>query len=191
MTSFTLAFLTAYRPLGYLLLFLGMIIEGDAVLFTSSFLAHQGFFEFPFVLVIGLAGALLGDSMWYFIGTKMNDHTPLFHKWLGRLSRPFDEHLQDRLLHTIFISKFTYGFHHALLARAGALRVPYRKFLKDDILATIPWFIIISVLGYVSSASVGVIGRSLRSVQILLLIAVVIFFVLWHFFVTKKLKKKI
>jgi len=191
MTSFTLLYLTTYRPVGYLLFFLGMLIEGDAVLFTASFLGHQRFFEFPFVVVIGLAGALLGDSMWYFLGTKLNEHTPLFHKWLGRLSQPFDEHLKKNLLHTIFISKFTYGFHHALLARAGALRVPYRKFLIDDILATLPWFAIVATLGYVSSASIGILRHSLRSVQVALFIGLVVFFIVWHFGVSNKLKNKI
>ena len=191
MYPYALAFLTIYRPFGYLLFFLGMLIEGDAVLFSASFLAHQQFFEFPFVIFIGLAGALLGDSMWYFLGTKMNEHTPLFHKWLHRLSQPFDEHLKTRLFHTIFISKFTYGFHHALLARAGALRVPYKKFLKDDILATLPWFAIIVTLGFASSASFALIRNSLRSVQIGLVIGLILFFLIWHFGISNKLKKKI
>jgi len=191
MHSFTFLYLTAYRPLGYLLFFLGMLVEGDAVLFTASFLGHQGIFEFPFVIVIGLAGALLGDSMWYFLGTKMNEHTPFFHKWLGRLSQPFDEHLKKNLLHTIFISKFTYGFHHALLARAGALGVSYKKFLMDDILATLPWFAIVTAIGFVSSASVDALTSSFRSVKIALFVGLVVFFLVWHFGVSNKLKKKI
>jgi len=190
METFVVAFLMYSRHFSYGLFFIGMLVEGDAVLFASSFLAHQGYFFLPLLIVVGIAGALIGDSIWFFIGTKLNEHTPLFHKWLGKLSQPFDEHLRERLLRTIFISKFTYGFHHALVARAGALGIPFRKFILDDILATLPWFVIITILGYGSSASYQFVRESLHSVQIGLVLGLLSFFIIWHL-LSDKLKKKI
>lgn len=190
MNTFTIAFLTAYRPAGYLLFVLGMMLEGDAVLFTASFLSHLGFFELPFIVVLGLAGSLLGDSLWYFLGSKLSDKIPFVNKWLGKIALPVEEHLVNRPLHTIFIAKFTYGLHHILIARAGALKLPFRRFIRNDILATVPWLIIVVLIGFGSSASIGLLRSYFKSIRYALLIGLVLFFVAWHF-VSGNLKKKI
>ena len=40
-----LYYLTLYKPLSYLIVFLGMIFEGDIMLFATTFLAHEGVFN--------------------------------------------------------------------------------------------------------------------------------------------------
>ncbi len=41
MHSLLLRYLVVWRPLGYFLVCLGVIIEGDVVVFTAAFLAEQ------------------------------------------------------------------------------------------------------------------------------------------------------
>ena len=45
-----LYYLTIWKPLGYGIVFLGMIFEGDAVLFAAVFLARERFFNLQTVI---------------------------------------------------------------------------------------------------------------------------------------------
>lgn len=170
----TLHFLLAWRPLAYVFVFLGMIFEGDIALFTTAFLTHQGYFELSNIIPIVLIANFAGDIFWYNIGKKLNEHS-FFARWTNRIAKPFDHHLVERPFRTIFISKFTYGFNHAILVRAGSLKVNLDDLLKSDVLATLLWMVIVGGLGYFSSVSLSLAKHYLHSIQLAFLFGVLIF----------------
>ena len=158
-------FLQAHNIIGYFVIFIAMIIEGDLVLFTAAFLTHQGFFD-PFkMLVTVFSGSISGDLFWYWLGLKLNGSSK-FTAWASRMAAPFDDHLIQRPLHTIFLSKFIYGFHHAILIRAGMLKTRFDKFLRIDLISIVGWMLIVGGLGYASSCSIRYIQFSLMFVVI-------------------------
>lgn len=186
-----LSSLTYWKPLGYAIVFFGMIFEGEAILFAAAFLTHQGFFSFTPTTLIVFTGTFLADMLWYWVGKKFKAPTYLLGKWVERLASPLDEHLQKRTKRTIFVSKFTYGLHHIMLMRSGALNIPLKEYLPDAFLATIPWIIIIGFLGFASSASLFFIRRYLRFVEVGLFIMLLIFIVLWNSVIAPLLKKRL
>ena len=177
MKSIILSYLLLNKPLGYALAFLGMIIGGDEVLFTASFLTRYHFFRLKYIILVVLAGALLGDYIWYKFGTKMSEDS-LFGKWISKITSHFDEHLKNNSGRTIFISKFIYGFNHIVLARAGMLGVPVRKVFISNGLATIFWVAIIGSLGYFSSSYLRDFKDILRYTEIALLLGLIGFLIL-------------
>lgn len=183
-----------WKPIGYSLVFLGMTLEGDMILFTIGFLTQQGLLDVPYVFLFAVAGAVAGDVAWYWLGSKLKTPYRLFsliRRWIDRASPPLDEHLVNRTMHTIFVSKFVYGFNHLILMRAGMLRLRLKSFIKANIIATIFWVLVVGGLGYLSGASFILIRRYLRFAEIALLIGLAIFFTLWHFVITKRLEKEL
>lgn len=189
MNFLVLQSLSAWAPLGYGLVFIGMMVEGDVILFSAAFLANQGFFNIGLIVPIIAGGVLLGDALWYKLGEHFNKNPDsMRNRWVSKIAKPFDNHLVHRPLHTIFISKFTYGLHHIILMRAGALNIGLCKFMRDDALSSFFWIVVVGGLGYFSSVSFALVKQSLRFAEVALLIGVVGFFVLQQI-ITWLLKK--
>ena len=191
---FLIHYLALWKPVSYLLVFVAMMFEGDLLLFTTAFLTQQGLFKILYIFPIVFAGALAGDLLWYWAGYEINKlHISIsfVKRWMEHLAQPLDNHLETRLKHTIFVSKFAYGFNHLTLLRAGMKGIHLGDFIKANVSATIVWMFAIGILGYLSGASFELIKRYIRFAEILLFVALVIFFAFWHFVVTKKLKRKL
>ncbi|MBI2514871.1 VTT domain-containing protein [Candidatus Wolfebacteria bacterium] len=192
MNSFLLHYLIWWKPVGYLIVFFGMMLEGDILLFTAGFLSQQHFLNTFYSLTLAFFGALIGDFIWYWLGRKLNgDKTPPFiKKWLGHLEL-LDNHLRDRPRRTIFISKFAYGFNHLTLMRAGTLGIRLADYIKANIWATIVWVLTVAGLGYLSGASFESVKRYLRFAEIALLMGLILFFLIWNFVVAKQFQKRL
>lgn len=169
--------LATYRPIAYLVVFLGMVFEGDIILFSAAFLAHQGILNPVPVFLTALWGMIFGDNMWYSLGRRKNYP---FKQWAEKLAQPFDEQLLKNPMRTIFVSKFTYGFNRAILMRAGSLRLNWKKLEESDILATLLWMAIVGGLGYFSSASFNYAKTYLRYGEIALILSLLLFVALEH-----------
>lgn len=162
---------------GYTAIFLGMIIEGDVLLFTAAFLTHQGIFNISYMLVFVFAGTIIGDVFWYLLGFKLNHSFLFLRQQINRISRPFDKKILSRPFHTIFISKFIYGINHALLIRAGNLKLPFSEFILADLAATILWIFLVGGLGYSAGASFALFKHYLRFVELWVAIGLVTIFI--------------
>lgn len=189
--SLVLHYITHWRPLAYGVIFFGMIFEGDIFLFTAAFLASQKFLGIAPTLLSLFGGVLLGDSLWYLLGYKINHSDTRIGRWLVKATGRLDEHLLKNPLRTIFISKFIYGIHHLILARAGVLKLKYKEFFKDDIISNLGWIAIVGGLGYLSGASFIYIKRYLRFAEYALVLGLILFLVSDYFISKYGLEKKI
>ncbi len=172
------AYLIAFQPLVYIAAFIGMIVEGDAFLFAAGFITQSKVFNPVIMWTVLVAGAIVGDILWYKLGHRLDSAVWKPARWFGRLAKPFDRHVETRPFHTLFISKFAYGLHHAIVMRAGALRVDINRFIKLDVITSILWVTIIGGLGYFSGASFIYVKKHLRFAEVGLLIALAVFLLL-------------
>lgn len=185
MSSYILAAISSLGAWNYLIIFVAMIIEGDPFLFSAFFLAHEGVFGVPTLLLVVFFGVLVGDLFWYWLGIKIDKHGSRLVSWAEKIAAPFDEHLISRTFHTIFISKFTYGTYHAILVRAGMLRFPIRRFIGYDAVSTLVWIAVVGGLGYFSSYSFSLIKQYMKIAEIGLL-AGVLFFIFLSKYISKR-----
>lgn len=153
MHHYLLEFLKTHSFLGYIVVFVAMIFEGDILLFSAAFLTHQGFFNPVYMFLTVLTGVLGGDLLWYWVGLRLRERTGWITKWAKNIAEPFDNHLMFRTIRTIFLSKFIYGVHHAILIRSGMLKIELKKYCKIDFVTTIIWMVIVGGLGFISSIS--------------------------------------
>jgi len=55
---------------GLWIVFIGMIVEGTAVIILSGVLCHMGVLPCGSTLFVAILGAMVGDQMWYYIGNN-------------------------------------------------------------------------------------------------------------------------
>jgi len=185
-------YLIAHQMLGYAIIFFGMMIEGDIILFTAGFLTHQGYFDIGIILILLFLGAIIGDNIWYVLGEVMGEKKLFLRikNLIEKATGPFDEHLKNRPARTIFISKFAYGFYRPILLKAGAMKLSFGKFIEADLVATFLWIFLVGGLGYLSSASFLAIRRYLRYTELTLLLGITLFILISHF-ITRISKKEL
>ncbi len=190
LTPLLIQYSEQWHVLGYLLIVLGIFIEGDAVLFTAGFLTHQGLFNPALAFLWLLGGATIGDIIWYQLGAYLQDKDNFIVRWLKRVTNPLGPHLLEHPKRSLLLSKFLYGINHAILCKAGALKLPVKEFIRDDLPANIAWIIIVGGLGYASSAGVVQLHHSIRNTEVGLLIGILAFMLLSRLF-SRFAKKKL
>lgn len=189
METLLFQYLLLWKPLGYFLIFIGLALEGDTALFIASFLTYHGFFDVGKFFLTAFSGAIIGDVFWYWLGRRINNSSSFINKITNRIKFA-DDHLINRLPHTIFVSKFVYGIHHLIILRAGALNVDLKKLIRYNLLPTLLWILLIGGLGYIFGASFTLIKKYVKFVEIGLLIALIIFFIIEKF-IKKRSEKKL
>jgi len=180
METIFLHYLVSATWLIYLLIFIGLILEGDAVLFAAFYLAQQGHLELEILIPVVFAGALTSDILWYKFGSFLEKKSAFVRKQAERISRPIDRHLRKRPLSTIFISQFVFGLYHATIMRAGAIKVRFWPYFKTVFLSSIVWISLIGGLAYFSSASITLLKKYIKYGEVGLLIGFMILFAIGH-----------
>ena len=176
MEFFLLDFFLAHPALGYALIFLGMLVEGDLVLFTAAFLAELGIFGIVPVILISAIGMIGGDIGWYALGTCHNKLPLRLQRLIEKIGAPFDRMLRRHLLHTLLITKFTYGAHRLVLLRAGGDRLGLSRFFQSDAVATAVWITVIVSLGYFGGFALSQAKEYLRFAEAGLLLCLIALF---------------
>ena len=112
--------------------FVGFIVPGEIGVLLGGVLANQHKVALWQVLVAGIAGAIIGDSIGYEVGKRYGDR--LLTKIPNRILKP--EHLtraEETIRHyggkAVFVGRFTAALRVLIPGLAGMSNVPYRKFL--------------------------------------------------------------
>src|SRR4051812_16168590 len=124
---------------------MGVPLPGDIILVTSSIMAAGGMVEIGWVAVAASVGAIVGDSVGYAIGRRGG------RAMLERLGRRFPKHLGPAHLAraeqifarhgvwAVFFGRFVALLRILAGPLAGALHVPYRKFLVANAAGGVIW----------------------------------------------------
>ena len=163
------------QALVYLIIFVGLIFEGEVILMSTGILAHLGalniWFALCFVLVGGFSKTLLG----YHIGKVIHDkwHDTKVLKYIEKRVFNFMPRFDQKPFWSIFISKFIIGFNYMVIIFAGYKKVNYRKYLKAEIISTIIWAPLMLSLGYFFSYTALHISREIWKFLSIVLIFVI------------------
>lgn len=124
---------------------MGIPLPGEIALVTAALVAASGHANVWWVAATASAGAIAGDSLGYLIGRRGG------RALLVRLGRRFPNHLGPRHLASaerafdrwgvwaIFFGRFVALLRIAAGPLAGALRVPYRRFLIANASGGLLW----------------------------------------------------
>ncbi|MEU9836374.1 DedA family protein [Streptosporangium sp. NPDC048047] len=124
---------------------LGIPLPGEIVLVSAALLAAKGVVDPVWVGVCASAGAIVGDSIGYAIGRKGGQS--LFDRLGRRFPKHFGPEHIARAAHyfhrygmwTVFFGRFIALLRILAGPLAGALRMPYWRFLIANVLGGIVW----------------------------------------------------
>lgn len=132
---------------------MGVPLPGETTLIAAALLASQHDLNIVFVIASAAAGAIIGDSIGYFIGRKAG--RGLFER-LGRRFHHFSEERivkAEKYFHkygvwTVFFGRFVALLRIFAGPMAGMLRMHYPRFLAANAAGGIAWSTTIGVVAY-------------------------------------------
>ena len=185
-----IAWLLAYK---YIIIVPGAIIEGPILSIICGLLVRLDFLNFWFAYFFLMLGDLIGDMIWYWAGyhwgkgliTRFGKYFSITENTLEIIKRLYHKYHSPILL----ISKLTmgFGFPGAVLATAGIVRIPFRKFMFYNVIGQLIWTGGLLAIGYfVGEAYIQING----GLEIFSLIAVIILAIAILFGVGKYIRKR-
>lgn len=132
------------------------IAPGEAMMITAGVLAANGDLVLPFVILAGAAGSMLGDNASYGLGTTLGRRAErrFFSSDRGRQRVEWARRqLRERGAVIIVAARFIPGGRTATTFTAGALDMPWRRFLAIDAVAAGLWATYVALLGYFGGAT--------------------------------------
>jgi membrane-associated protein len=127
------------------------VAPGETVMITAGILAASGDLTLLLVVGAGMAGSILGDNLSYGLGASLGRRAErrFFSSPKSRQRVEWArEQLRRRGALIIVVARFIPGGRTATTFSAGALEMPWRRFLAIDVLAAAVWATYIALLGY-------------------------------------------
>lgn len=171
------------RQYGYLFVYVGTLFEPDATLVAATFLAHRGYFQPPFVLLVACLATISMSQFWFWLARKrgqaMLDRMSASNPRLARVRG----WVERNGLILVFFSRFLWGLRLAIASANGAIGVSPVRFALVDTAGAILWTAIIGTIGYSIAQALGRFYKNIREHEIiyaLLLLLAISLFALWR-----------
>lgn len=135
---------------GYLVIFAAMLLEnaglplpGETVTLLGGYAAGSGQLHLGGVMAAAAGGAVLGDNLGYWVGRRLG--WPVMVRvggWLGQRPEQL-ERLRQRFLRraglSVFLGRFVAVLRVLAGPLAGAVAMPYRRFLLCNLAGAVLW----------------------------------------------------
>ncbi len=142
---------------GYVVMFIGMLVEGPVVTSAGSFAARLGYFNIWTVVILSILGNLIPDVVYYALGFW--GRTVLLDRWghYFGITKERMEKLEDHLVanpgKTLFAIKMIPTVATPGLIAAGAARMNLREYAWWSLIITIPSSFLYVAIGYYFGAA--------------------------------------
>lgn len=131
----------------------GIPLPGETILLLASFLAYsEQQLQLGWIILIATVAATLGDNLGFALGYYGG--RPLLQKYQSffRVQQKTITRGEDLFARygsvTVFFARFVFGMRIIAGPMAGALKMPWKKFLIFNFLGAVVWVSVISVVGY-------------------------------------------
>jgi membrane-associated protein len=153
-------------------LFFGFFLPGDSLLFTSGFLASQGFLNIKVLVPIIVIGAIGGDSAGYWMGKKLGG-------WLMKQKESFffqKDHLKQAehfyKKHggkTLILARFIPAVRTFVPIVAGMANMHYDRFISYNVFGGLFWGAGMTLAGYYLGSIIPGVDRYLLPIVVLII----------------------
>lgn len=141
--------LIEYGPIaGYIILFLGSLVEGESVVLTAGFFAYKGYLTLPNIIAVSFTATLIADQVLFYVGRSYGPRLLIkYPKLATKSERVF--HLLHKY-NTVFILgfRFVYGIRTISPLVIGASGIPVRRYTILNLMAAIIWSVLSCSGGY-------------------------------------------
>jgi membrane protein DedA with SNARE-associated domain len=178
--NFLRHFVEMYAIGAYLLIFFGVLIEGEIVVILAGIFAHLGsiniFSAFVATILGGLTKSTLGYTAGYLI-EKHHSKRVFIQRTESKISY-FLPKFAEKPFWSIFISRFfILGLNWFTLIYSGYKKVNLRTYIKAEVASLILWAVVMLALGSIFSYTALSVGRDVRKFLGLILLFFIAFFI--------------
>jgi membrane protein DedA with SNARE-associated domain len=132
----------------YILVLLGMYLEGEVVLITSIIAAQHGHLDLWIVLTSGAVGTFMADCTSFFLGRIKGQSWVESKRRLRPRIRIIERRLHRHPWLVFFGYRFMYGFRSVVPIVLGVTRIKTVKFLIFSAVSIVVWIAVWGALGY-------------------------------------------
>lgn len=159
---------------GYLVVFIGTLLEGETIVMLAGFAAFQGHLSLQYVVPIAILGSSLGDHLFFYLGRMKGRSVlakrPHWHARVGKIHHLLLRH--QNLL--IFGSRFMYGFRMAIPVVLGTSKVSAFRFSLLNIAGAIVWSIFFAFGGYMFGEAIEKFLGNIKKIEGYILLGIII-----------------
>ena len=164
----------------YVIIFLGVIIEGEIVVIFAGIFAYLGsiniFIAIASVVLGGIIKSIVGYSIGYYL-QKHHSHKPFMHN-IERRMKYFLPRFKERPFWSIFVSRFfILGIGWFTLIFSGYKQIPLKTYIKAESYSLAIWSVGVMALGFFFGYTALSISRDVRHVLVIILMFFIAFFV--------------
>jgi len=174
-------FIEVHAVIIYLLIFIGIILEGETVALLAGIFSPIGSMHVMLVFVAILLGGLTKATIGYTFGAKLREHHSQ-RKIVQKMERKictFFPNFEKKPFVSIFISHFfILGINWLTLIFSGFKNIPFKKYIKTEILSFLVWETLVISIGFFFGYAAIALSRDFRNFIILILAFLVFFFIL-------------
>jgi membrane-associated protein len=164
-------------------LFFGFVLPGEIVVIVGGFVASQGRVNVVALCALVVATAIAGETVGYEVGRHYGARVLSWRALRRRrvaLERAL-EGLRRRGPIYVFVGRFTAFLRAVMPSLAGLGRVRYHQFQTANVASALIWGVGYTLLGYFAGNALPSIERYSGWVGSGVLIAMIAFFVAFHF----------
>jgi len=172
-------FVELHSFLAYILIILGVIIEGEVVVILAGIFANLGSINFLIALLATIIGGILKSIIGYSLGVFLqNKHQD---RWIVKQAehriRYFLPRFTERPYWSIFISRFLIlGLYWFTLIYAGYKKIEKDVYIKAEAASLAIWSVGVLSLGFFFSFAALAISRDVRKFLLIILGCFILFF---------------
>lgn len=183
--------LTSY---GYLVLFGGVVVEGELFPLAAGALASYGLMDMYVAMGVTFAGSFIGDVLWFWAARRWGRQLVERYGRLLWLKRSrlasLEEHFRANGKKTLFLTKFIYSFGHSSIVVAGLADMQPRELYKVSAPASLLWAVLFVLLGHFFGSSFNLLNHALRDVAWAAVIVLAVVLIL-HIYARRRLVRRV
>jgi len=174
-------FALLHAHLIYLLILLGVVIEGEIAVILAGIFAHLGSINLVVAVYVIFIGGGIKSFIGYSIGSYLQNHhsnSAILYKIERRVNHSFPR-FDKRPFWSIYLSRFLlFGIYWFALIFAGYKKTNLHTFIKAELYSLVSWTFVMISLGYFFSYTAISISRNVRNFFGFIIIFFIGFFIL-------------
>ncbi len=132
--------------------FLGLFLPGEVTVILGGVLAGTGVVPLWMMLVASVLGAVVGDSVGFWIGSRFGPsilRKPALARFSGRLDAA-QASLARRGWWALVVARFTSFLRAVVPFAAGMASMPYQRFIVGNVIGGVLWASMLTFVGFVA-----------------------------------------
>jgi len=179
--SYIQNFAAAHAEIIYLLIVLGVFLEGEIMVIIAGVFAHLGSIDIGFAFLSTMAGGAIKSVFGYYLGyylQKKHSDKNFLIRAEYKVSCFFPRFVEKPFI-SIFLSRFLIlGMYWFTLIYSGYKKIKLSTFIKAEVLSLVFWTAVMLSIGFFFSSVALSISRDIRNFAIIILVFFIMFLVL-------------